>query len=72
MSIYERKRAIVNRQRETLAQMFELTQDAPATQSDKTMDKGLDNMACRLESLLSEIESTLEDSRYLWDDNHDR
>ena len=72
MSIYKRNRAIVNVQRETLAQMFELTQIAPATHSDKTMDKGLDNMARRLESLLSEIESTLEDSRYLWDDNYDR
>lgn len=71
-SIYKKKKWVVNRQRAVLADIYDLTQDAPAIVIPATMDKNLDSSAQQLEELLVELATTLEQSMHLWDENFDQ
>ena len=71
-SIYIKKKATVARQREVLSEIYDLTQEAPLMVMQATMDKNLDATAQQLDEMLVDLTTTLEQTRHLWDDNHDR
>lgn len=69
-STYQKKKTVVDRQCEVLSEIYDLTQEAPPMIMQPTMDKNLDRISQKLEELLVDLATTLEESQDLWQEDY--